>query len=165
MTDAESLLTKEDVAAQLLYDEQSGLFTWINKNRSDLDNRVAGYKRSDGYVSITIFGRRYLAHRLAWLFAHGRWPNDEIDHSNRTRDDNRASNLREASREQNNHNVSYPNRDMPTGVHARRGKYRARIRVRGKETHLGDFSTKEEASDAYKKAMAYRGEFTPAELL
>ena len=56
---------------------------------------MAGSVHSTGYVRIGIDGRKYTSHRLAWLYVHGVWPSDQIDHINRNRSDNRIANLRE----------------------------------------------------------------------
>lgn len=40
----------------------------------------------------------------------------------------------------------------PTGVTKHRNKFRARLRVTGRERHIGHFDTPEEASTAYQKA-------------
>lgn len=60
----------------------------------------------DGYVIIKIKGKQYKAHRLVFAYFNGRFPNGEIDHINRVRDDNRIENLRECSRIENIHNTT-----------------------------------------------------------
>ena len=76
---------------------------------------VAGAPGSGGYryVNLTFDGkpRRMLAHRVVWALATGAWPEVEIDHRNGIRDDNRLSNLREATRSQNKHNVGLSRRN------------------------------------------------------
>lgn len=71
------------------YDEHSGKLYWnkdvaYNVKSGDL----AGYKSSRGYINIKIHGKMYLAHRLAWLYSRGVWP-QIIDHINGIKDDNR----------------------------------------------------------------------------
>ncbi len=59
-----------------------------------------------GYVCGVIFNRRYLAHRVVFAMTHGYWPEGDVDHINGIRTDNRPVNLREATRAQNNRNIS-----------------------------------------------------------
>jgi len=56
---------------------------------------MAGSVHSTGYVRIGVDGGKYTAHCLAWLYTHGVWPSDQIDHINGNRSDNRIANLRE----------------------------------------------------------------------
>ena len=116
---------------------------------------VAGCLRNDGYTTIKIDGRIHRAHRLAWLHVHGEWPNDQLDHINGSRSDNRLANLRAASHSENQHNQRKPRSDNKSGflgVFPYRGKFRAMIRIDGKQRSLGDFSTPEAAHEAYLKA-------------
>jgi hypothetical protein len=43
------------------------------------------------YVRISIDGGKYTAHHLAWLYVHGLWPSDQIEHINRKRSNNRIA--------------------------------------------------------------------------
>jgi hypothetical protein len=101
-------LTADQLRAVLDYDPATGVFTWkwrenfpewLNIRRA---GKVACSEVSNGYVRIDINTRHYLAHRLAWLYVHGHWPTQQIDHINEDRSDNRIVNLREASHSQNN---------------------------------------------------------------
>ena len=86
------------------YDAKTGVFVWryVRKGMSSNRSLVAGMPRKvRGYRYIRIDGQLYAAHRLAWLYIHGRWPVDQIDHINGIRDDNRLVNLREATNGQN----------------------------------------------------------------
>jgi hypothetical protein len=64
----------------------------------------AGSKRVDGYKSIKIDKKGYLAHRLIFLWHHGYLPK-ELDHINGNPSDNRIENLRPATRAQNMYNI------------------------------------------------------------
>jgi len=88
----------------------------------------------------------------------------DVDHINGERTDNRRCNLRVCTRQQNIFNSSKrcTNTSGYKGVCYRkeRGKYRARIRIGGKEILLGHFDTAIEASNAYNKAaLEYHKEF------
>lgn len=107
------------------------------------------------------------AHRLAWFYAYGVWPQDQIDHRNGIRSDNRICNLREATNSLNkaNERRRTDNTSGFKGVHRREnGRWRARIGVGNRRLALGDFDTPEAAHTAYCQAAAQHfGEFARAE--
>jgi hypothetical protein len=117
---------------------------------------VAGGVHPDGHRYIKIDGRLYAAHRLAWLYVHGEWPTQQIDHRNGQPDDNRLANLRLATNAENQHNVSSPRANNTSGhlgvTHHRRDGWRARITIAGRRRWLGAFPTAEEASARYLEA-------------
>ena len=104
------------------------------------------------YRRIQLDGRKYKAHRLAWLYLFGEWPKGQIDHINRNSLDNRIANLRDVSQSENQHNrpEQANNTSGVKGVHWHKQKMRwqAAIRINGKLIHLGLFGTKEEAAYA-----------------
>jgi len=161
-------MTAQRVRDLLGYDPQTGVFTWKATARRAVAGSVAGTIYKNGRRYITIGRQRYFAHRLAWLYVHGRWPSAQIDHRNMDRDDNRIENLREATNQQNvaNRGVMSSNHLGRKGVgissdrvHAPQ-RYRARIRVNDKLIHLGYFSTPDLASAAYAEAaVKHFGEF------
>lgn len=53
-----------------------------------------------GYITVSLDGRTYLAHRIIWKMVHGKDPN-YIDHVNGIRTDNRIQNMRSISSQQN----------------------------------------------------------------
>jgi hypothetical protein len=115
-----------------------------------------------GYVLVGVDGPQYLAHRLAWLYMTGAWPDAEVDHIDGNRANNAWSNLRLASRSQNiaNSGLRVTNTTGFKGVFKARKKFNAKITVNYKSVNLGNFDTKEEASAAYKRAaQAAFGEF------
>jgi hypothetical protein len=127
---------------------------------------VAGGLSTCGYRRINIDRRLYQAHRLAWLYVHGRWPIVELDHINGVRDDNRLANLREATRAQNNQNLSQrsDNKSGHVGAsfHKQTRRWKAQIQVGGQTRHLGLYATPEAAHDAYLAAKAEMHTFQPA---
>ncbi len=99
-------LTAEYLRSILHYDQETGIFTWkVRTARRVKAGDVAGCSDGDGYRLIKVQSRLYKAHRLAWLYIHGSWPKDQIDHINRIRTDNRIANLREVSNKQNLQNT------------------------------------------------------------
>jgi hypothetical protein len=145
-------MTREELAKYLRYDPGTGLFTRLVTRGGKIAGSIAGFvRRKDGYVQIA----DALAHRLAWLYVHGEWPQHEIDHINGIRADNRWANLREASRTLNNQNRHRAHRNNALGVMGVRldGKtFIARIRVNKKLIRLGRFNTQAAASAAYMAA-------------
>lgn len=104
-----------------------------------------------GYIQISIDGRRYYAHRLAWLFVTGEWPQQIIDHKNGDRTDNRFENLRLSTPSANRINQHVARSDSQTGlqgVRVRDGRYRAVIRVDGQKRYFGTYSTPLAAHEA-----------------
>ena len=100
-------------------------------------------------------GKQAFAHRLAWLYMTGVWPENQIDHINGGRDDNRWVNLREADNGQNMQNISGPHGKTFTGelgVTFRRNRFEARIQQGKKRLHIGTYKTKDEAVAAYLAA-------------
>lgn len=156
----------DTLISQLKYDHTTGIFTWkINKKGPAKVGMVAGAAHGKGYTTIRINGQDYLAHRLAWMIFHGSLREEEqIDHINLDRKDNRISNLRKATNEENCRNTKTRSHNISglKGAHLdkRNGKYRARITINGKQEWLGYFKTAEEAHAAYKKkAEEMHGQF------
>lgn len=151
----------------LAYDPATGIFTWkIRRGQRGLVGTVAGADHGDGYLAIKIDGISYLAHRLAWFYITGRWP-DMIDHVDTVKFNNAFGNFREATNIQNlcNKGKNKNNTSGFKGVHLDRssGRWRAVIKYAGKRFDLGRFSTPEEAHEAYKTAAPkVHGEFARA---
>jgi hypothetical protein len=158
------MLEHSELLRCLHYCQETGAFTW----RCPTSNRVrpgtkADCKTGDGYIRVAIKNKRYLAHRLAWFYMHGVWPEHEIDHINRNRSDNRACNLRLATRTENARNI--PPRVNKTsgvkGVHwsKKQRKWVAQLRINGKQTYIGASTDLSEALRLYTNAVKlFRGD-------
>ena len=150
----------------LSYDVCTGLFTWVNPaSRSVKPGQIAGRVSNNGYRRIMLDGVRYSAHHLAWLWVTGEVPTQpEIDHRNGKRDDNRFSNLRQATKAQNQQNVVARKHNktgfLGVSLHASK-KWVAQIRVNGVKKYLGLFDTPEDAHVAYLSAKKLLHEFQP----
>lgn len=129
-------------------------------------NTVAGcLDKPNSYKRIKLNGKLYAAHRIAWYLHTQQDPGTyDIDHVNGDRSDNRACNLRLATRSQNMINT----KKRQAGVSAYKGvswdsqrsKWRAEIRINGKNKRIGRFDTELEAHLAYCKAAAeHHGDF------
>lgn len=99
----ERMPSRDEVMKVISYDPLTGYFTRLSTSSRADTIMTIGYRR----VRVTIGGvkHEFLAHRLAWLMVHGRWPENEIDHINGDRSDNSISNLRHATRLQNARNI------------------------------------------------------------
>lgn len=143
----------------LQYDPQTGMFTWSRAVAQKRAGSIAGGKTGLGYRLISVNGRQYYAHRLAWLAVHGVMPSAQIDHINGNRDDNRIDNLRLATNHQNAWNAKR-RRNVLKGTTKYRGRWVAGITVCGKRYHLGVFDNEHEAHAAYcAAARKHFGEF------
>jgi hypothetical protein len=144
------------------YDPDLGAITWIKSPAK----AVAGcLDKRNGYWRIKANGKLYAAHRIAWYLHTGEDPGSkDIDHINGNRNDNRACNLRLATRSENMRNTK--KRQGGTSNHkgvsweSGRSKWRADIRINGKSRQIGRFDTELEAYAAYcEAAIAHHGEF------
>jgi hypothetical protein len=146
--------TQEELKSLLNYDEKTGVFTWRKSSGPVKSGSVAGYVNKKGYVLIGIKGRSYRAHRLAWLYCYGEMPHDDIDHINHDKLDNKISNLRVVSNQENHRNVkmSVANKSGYNGVSfcSNRNKWIARISDGKKYLNLGYFVNKMDAVAARK---------------
>lgn len=147
------MITQERLKELLHYEEATGVFTWKVARRGEVKCGVeAGCIYSNGYRVIKIAGKRYGAHRLAWLYVHGAFPTDEIDHINHIKDDNSIVNLREATRKQNAENIPSKSAHRGVSFDHKRKKFVASIYTNGKSIMLGRFYDLADAVAAYKLA-------------
>lgn len=151
---------REFVLSVLDYNPETGDLTWKVRTSCRVKvGSVAGTKMKNGYLGVSVGAKRFYAHRLIWLMLHGRWPQPTIDHRNRDRLDNRASNLREATYHQQSGNLPSNKRTGLKGAvfNKQLGRWVAQCRHK----HLGCFDTEVEAHEAYVAAAKVAfGEFS-----
>jgi hypothetical protein len=169
-------LTAELVRAWFDYEPDAGVLRW--KRRTDVHPRwngkypgtVAGSLSRQGYQVIKIkrgpYKGHHSVHRVAWLWMTGEHPTHEIDHRDTDRSNNAWSNIRNATKSQNqaNRKMNKLNKSGFKGVcrHAP-NRWRAQIMYGGKVYNLGSFPTPETAHAAYVAAAEKeRGEFARA---
>ena len=126
--------------------------SWNAKNAGKV---VGALTKKDGYLRCGVLGETWLVHRLVWIYHNG-YLDENLDHINGIRSDNRIENLRKAKYRENsfnrgaqkNNTVGYKG----VSIHKQTGKYRAKIWADKKQHHLGLFLTAELAHEAYCKA-------------
>ena len=158
-------MTQAQLKEILDYNPDTGVFTWLISRGPRPAGSVAGVVKRSGYVTIGVHGKTYLAHRLAWLYVHGEFPVDQIDHVNREKADNRIKNLRPSTQSENLQNMSKPctNTSGIVGVIwcKQTSKWRAQIQLNRRMIHIGRFETIEEAAAARAAAKAKYHTFNP----
>jgi hypothetical protein len=143
----------EELRELLHYEPDTGLFRWrVDRSGKAKADRVAGSLNPTGYIFILINGRSFCAHRLAWAFYHNQDPGGvQIDHIDENKSNNKIVNLRLAGPGPNKANVG-PNKNNKLGVkgvYYWNGKFRTKICKNGKNYHLGQYDTIEEASNVH----------------
>lgn len=166
-------ITADYAIARLDYDRTTGRFKWKPVAETDRHTKrwnaryagtTAGWLDGRGYWIIMIDSKSYKAHRLAWLITEGEWPDEQIDHRNEVKSDNRIDNLRLSTNGSNRHNIG-KNANNTSGYKGvswcdYNRKWRACMRVNAKRSHLGYFDSAEQAAQAYREAaIKYHGDF------
>lgn len=130
-------------------DKKSGSGRVVARSGDYADTTIdKGYRR----LSITTSSGRHLsmAHRVAWILSNGEIPNGLfIDHINGVRHDNRLTNLRLVTRQQNSHNQ---HKAKGFSWNFKRGKWQAQILVNRRSISLGMHDTELDARSAYLRA-------------
>lgn len=150
------MITQSQLKKLFHYEPKTGLFTRkVSTAKCVKVGDIAGCDNGRGYLRIKIDGKNYMNHRLAFMYMIGRFPNEETDHINHDKHDNRWCNLRECSRQENLRNYPIGNRNksgyMGVCYHKRQKKYCARIRTGSGSLHIGSFDSPLDASIAYRK--------------
>jgi len=150
------MITQSELKELLSYNPETGAFTWkINQGRVRIGD-PAGWITEYGYIRISIDTNRYYVHRLVWLFVHGEFPADQIDHINGNGLDNRILNLRSVTCSENHKNQKIPKNNasgvMGVSWNNSSSKWHAKIKVDRKDLWLGAFDDWFEAVCARKSA-------------
>lgn len=157
-------LTQLELKKVLDYNPNTGIFVWrLTRSPMAKAKDVAGTAQSKGYWQIMYNYRRYLAHRLAFLYMTGSIPT-VVDHRDQNKLNNRWENLRPAAGSKNQHNVGLRSNNSTgfkgVSYHKGSGKFQAKIGHKGKRIFIGRFDTAEAAALAYnEKAFEIHGEF------
>lgn len=138
-------LTQDILKSIINYNEHTGIFTWLKPTgrRISVGDTPKTPSTPNKYMRIGIFNIRYPAHRLAFLYMEGYLPENEVDHINRNKLDNRWANLREVGRSCNvrNRDLSPLNKSGVKGVSydKYRNKWTVRLRYNNKYKYFGRY--------------------------
>jgi hypothetical protein len=151
-------LSVSDVSEALVYEPESGALRWrrqAGRHGRMPAGSIAGSKNNEGYVHVSIAGKKVKAHRIAFALMTGDWPHGVIDHINMDRGDNRWNNLRLATRSLNkaNQRKRADSQNQFKGVTRQQGgRFSASITRNGDCRYLGCFDSEIEAANAYAQA-------------
>ena len=159
------MLTLQEATRIFRYDEETGKLYWNERVHKRIRvGQECGRVTSHGYRKLRVFGKEYYVHRLVWLLKTGSWPNNQIDHINRNRLDNRIENLRVANHFENQHNKSIP-KNNTSGIkgvtwNKRAKKWYVQLMFNKKQMYFGLYEDLELAELVIKEARKkYHGEF------
>lgn len=127
----------------IIYLRETGAFLAPNGTRID-------YPLSSGYREVKYFGRKYVAHHLAWYKVYGYWPTFIVDHINRDRGDNRIENLRESNAQLNQRNKGQKGYYFDTT----KRKWRVQWSYGNRTIYVKLCDSEEEAAQVYSCACA-----------
>jgi len=135
--------------------------TWRAKRGSVNIGDSCGSVNGHGYLTIQLKGRRYQAHRIAFLYMMGVFPTNQIDHINGNKLDNRWVNLRPVTHRENGMNcpLRVNNKTGIPGVvwNKKAGKWQAQIKIFGANKYLGIYDDFFNACCARKLAETKNG--------
>ena len=140
------MLTQDELKRKFLY-KDGRLYKYIERKGI---YKEAGLDHHSGYRYVFINKKYQAEHRLVWLYHYGYLPENDIDHVNRVKDDNRVENLREVSRSCNVRN-SPQRKDNRFGIRGvtwnkERGKWHVNISNNKELIYLGLFEDLVEAA-------------------
>ena len=135
--------------------EDDKLYKYTNKCLCCNDFKGA---KKGGYILVCIKNKRYLLHRLVYKYHNEDWDitdtsnNNLIDHIDMDPTNNKIENLRIVNKSQNSRNRKKKENcnSEYIGVNKNGNKWQTKIKINGKQKHLGLFNTEEEAAEAYK---------------
>lgn len=122
---------------------------WNTEHALNIAGNVIKNVSNKSYLTINISSAQFLAHRLIFVIMSGSWPKLEVDHIDGNGLNNAWSNLREASKTENNRNARLRS-DNPSGrlgliKPKNRKKWMASIGVNGETIILGWYKSKQAA--------------------
>jgi hypothetical protein len=157
------MLTQDELKLHVEYNPVTGIFIrLICRTKPYLIGQPCTSTDAQGYIRIAINGERYKAHRLAFLYMTGTWPEKEVDHINRDKTDNSWDNLRDATKSENMRNQHRAD-DATHGVYyvcnSRKTSdgYVVKLRVDGTQKYFGYRSTLEDAVALAKEVKGKLG--------
>lgn len=149
----------------LVYDAENSIFLWAKNGQGKgvKKGMPAGGFCGGGYWRVSVQRQQHYAHRLAWAFYYGIWPESILDHIDGVKHNNAISNLRISDLSENLINQKLSSRNT-TGVKGvcieKNGTFSVYFKARGKNQVSKGWKTIDEAAHKYNKwANAAFGEF------
>lgn len=107
-------------------------------------DRAGSQNKKDKYYSVYVLGKVYKLHLLIFLYHNGYFPENQVDHKDQNRENNRIENLREVSRSCNAKN-SKVYKNSISGIkgvswYSKYDKWVARMNIKNKSVTLGYFT-------------------------
>lgn len=180
-TENKMQIDKKDLLSLLKYDKDNGIFTWKHRNalmfshcgnpervcnswNTQNANKIAGCitkTTTNKYILIKISlngnNKKYLAHRLAWLYIYGDFPNGDIDHVDGNGLNNCIYNLRivDSAINHQNQKLICTNTSGFCGVyfHEKTSKWYVQIVVNGKTICGGGMFNNKDDAISYRKLL------------
>lgn len=155
------MITQERIKELFRY-KDGKLIRLVSLGRA-IKGMIAGtINNISGYVITQIDGKKYLNHRIIFLYHNG-WLPECLDHINGIKTDNRIENLRECTPNQNQWNQKKrEGTSKYKGVcwDPKNNKWLARVKVNYKYIYLGRFKEEDKAGEVVRKARKnLHGEF------
>lgn len=170
-------LTFAEISKLLKYDAETGKLFWLPRpvemfpgsphgspaavaqmwNKRFAGKEALTATMANGYRSGNLLKKLYLAHRVIWILATGRWPEHHIDHINGNPADNRIENLRDVSRFGNMRNTRIHKRNTSGHSGIRWDTRREKWVVFIGSKYIGGFQEKSDAITARKTAEKDHG--------
>jgi hypothetical protein len=150
-------MIKNILGADFKYEEDKMYRFDKRRNKWNCCNKV-----SSGYIQIMINKKMYLLHRLIYKYHNEDWDitdistNNEIDHKNIDKTNNKIENLRVVNNSQNQRNqnkkINCSSKYIGVSWDKNANKWKAGIGINNKVKYLGLFIIEEEAAEAYQIA-------------
>jgi hypothetical protein len=157
------MITQDQLKEVLHYCPETGMFTWLvgGGARKGAEAGCVHIQSGKPYRQVGVNNRAYSAHRLAFLYMTGEFPEDQVDHIDGNGLNNIWTNLRPVTcgENQKNRRKYARNTSGTTGVYwnVKCNKWVSQIVVEGKHKYLGLFDNKEDAIAARKAAEVLYG--------
>jgi hypothetical protein len=149
-------ITLERLKELVEYNSELGRFFWLQSRHNSMKKGTeAGSFDAHGYGQIVLDRKIYKEHHIVWFYHTGEWPDQQIDHINHQRRDNRFENLRLADNSENHKNrpMQRNNTSGFVGVYwDKRGWFESYIHIHRRKIRLGRFAEIEDAIEARKRA-------------
>ena len=159
--------TYQDVAEAFVYEPEEGRLWRREPDGSLREVSLAWESNERGFVNATACFRyqKITATHICFMLQMGRWPTLGmiIDHRDGNRRNNKWSNLREGTQQQNLMNrceYRLNEEGLERGVQRHRNRYQVKLTLGGKPTYLGCYAKDEANAVARKARLASQGEWS-----